>query len=80
MLDTSGLFKEWWGLTECHVLNQVPAKNKEITPFKKWENKRLKLSYLGTWVFFGKSQCASPQEAQAWTTTVVFFTALPIDF
>jgi hypothetical protein len=37
MLDTSGLSKEWWGdaiLTACHVLNHVPIKNKEITPFK----------------------------------------------
>jgi hypothetical protein len=37
MLETSGLSKEWWGeaiLTACHVLNKVPTKNKEITPFK----------------------------------------------
>jgi hypothetical protein len=38
MLDTSGLSKEWWGeaiLITCHVLNRVPIKNKEITPFEK---------------------------------------------
>jgi hypothetical protein len=32
MLETSGLSKEWWGeviLTECHVLNKVPTKNKK---------------------------------------------------
>jgi transposase InsO family protein len=37
MLETAGLSKEWWGeaiLTACHVLNRVPTKNKEITPFK----------------------------------------------
>jgi hypothetical protein len=37
MLDTVGLSKEWWGvaiLTACHVLNRVPSKNKEITPFE----------------------------------------------
>jgi hypothetical protein len=36
MLETSGLSKEWWGeaiLAACHVLNKVPTKNKEITPF-----------------------------------------------
>jgi hypothetical protein len=52
MLDTAGLSKEWWGeaiLTACHVLNRVPIKNKEITPFEKWEKKRLTLSYLRTW-------------------------------
>ena len=51
MLDTSGLSKAWWGeaiLTACHVLNRVPTKNKEITPFEEWEKKRLKLSYLRT--------------------------------
>ena len=52
MLDTSGLSKAWWGeaiLTACHVLNRVPTKNKDITPFEEWEKKRLKLSYLRTW-------------------------------
>jgi hypothetical protein len=32
MLETAGLFKEWWGetiLTSCHVLNRVPIKNKK---------------------------------------------------
>ena len=49
MLETAGLPKEWWGeaiLTACHVLNRVPTKNKEITPFEEWEKKRLNLSYL----------------------------------
>jgi hypothetical protein len=51
MLDTAGLSKEWWGdaiLTACHVLNRVPTKNKEITPFEEWEKKRLNLSYMHT--------------------------------
>ncbi|WVZ51502.1 hypothetical protein U9M48_002646 [Paspalum notatum var. saurae] len=52
MLETWGLSREWWGeaiLTACHVLNRVPTKNKEITPFEEWEKKRLNLSYLRTW-------------------------------
>jgi hypothetical protein len=52
MLDTAGLSKEWWGeaiLTACHVLNRVPTKNKEITPFEESEKKRLNLSYMRTW-------------------------------
>jgi hypothetical protein len=35
-------------LIACHVLNRVPTKNKEITPFEEWE-KRLNLSYMRTW-------------------------------
>jgi transposase InsO family protein len=37
ILETAGLSKEWWGdaiLTVSHVLNRVPTKNKEITPFE----------------------------------------------
>jgi hypothetical protein len=52
MLETSGLSKEWWGeaiLAACHVLNKVPTKNKEITPFEEWEKKKLNISYLRTW-------------------------------
>ena len=37
----------------CHVLNRVPTKNKESTPFEEWE-KRLYLSYLRTWGCFAK--------------------------
>ncbi|WVZ57985.1 hypothetical protein U9M48_008307 [Paspalum notatum var. saurae] len=40
MLETSGLSNEWWGeaiLTACHVLNRVPFKNKEKTPFEERE-------------------------------------------
>ena len=51
MLKTASLSKEWWGeaiLTTCHVLNRVPTKNKEITPFEEWEKKRLNFSYLRT--------------------------------
>jgi hypothetical protein len=52
MLETAGLSKEWWGeaiLMGCHVLNRVPMKTKEVTPFEEWEKKRLTLSYLRTW-------------------------------
>ena len=52
MLDTSGLSKAWWGeavLTSCHVLNKVPAKDNETTPYEQWEKKRTTLSYLRTW-------------------------------
>nr|CAE04807.2 OSJNBb0022P19.2 [Oryza sativa Japonica Group] len=44
--------EEWWGeavLTACHVLNKIPMKHKEVTPFEEWERKKLNLSYLRTW-------------------------------
>jgi hypothetical protein len=36
-------------LTACHVLNRVPTKNEEITPFEEWFKKKVNLSYLRTW-------------------------------
>jgi hypothetical protein len=36
-------------LTSCHVLNRVPMKNKEKTPYEKWIGRKLLLSYLHTW-------------------------------
>ena len=36
-------------LTSCHVLNKVPTKDNEITPYEQWEKKRNTLSYLCTW-------------------------------
>jgi hypothetical protein len=36
-------------LTSCHVLNIVPMKNKEKTPYEKWFERKSSLSYLRTW-------------------------------
>jgi hypothetical protein len=51
-LDTVELSKTWWGttlLTLCHVVNRVPMKNKEKTPYEKWIGKKPSLSYLRRW-------------------------------
>lgn len=52
MLDTAGMFKAWWGeavLNACHVLNRVPTKNSEVTPYEGWKGRKPSLSYLRTW-------------------------------
>jgi hypothetical protein len=36
-------------LTSCHVLNRVPIKSKEKTPYEKWIGRKPSLSYLRTW-------------------------------
>jgi hypothetical protein len=35
-------------LTSCHVLNRVPMKNKEKTPYEEWIGRKHSLSYLRT--------------------------------
>ena len=83
MLDVSGLSKEWWGeaiLTSCHVLNRVPTKNKEITPYDKWKKKRPTLSYLRTWGCLAKVNLpinrSESLDQKPWT--VSFLAMLPI--
>jgi hypothetical protein len=78
MLGTAGLSKEWWGetiLTACHVLNRVPTKNKEITPFEEWEKKRLNLSNMHTWGCLAKVNVSINKKRKLGPKTVdcVFF-------
>jgi hypothetical protein len=35
-------------LTSCHVLNRVPMKSKEKTPYEEWIGRKPSLSYLRT--------------------------------
>ena len=52
MLDTAGLSKAWWGetlLTVSHVLNRIPNRNRETTPYEDWIGRKPSLSYLRTW-------------------------------
>jgi hypothetical protein len=57
MLDTAGLSKAWFGealLTSCYVLNKVPMKSKEKTPYEEWIGRKPSLFYLHTWGCFAK--------------------------
>jgi hypothetical protein len=57
-------------LTACHVLNHVPIKNKEITPFKEWEKKRVNLSYLHTWGCLAKVNVPTNKKSELKPKTV----------
>ena len=89
MLDTSGLSKAWWGeaiLTACRVLNKVPTKDSEITPYEKWAKRRTTLSYLRTWGCLAKVNVPIPKKRKLGHKTVDCInlgyarTALAIDF
>jgi hypothetical protein len=41
-------------LTSCHVLNRVPMKSKEKTPYEEWIERKSSLSYLRTWACLTK--------------------------
>ena len=57
-------------LTACHVLNRVPIKEKKIPPFKEFEMKRLKLSYLRTWGCLAKVNIPVPKKRKLGPKTV----------
>jgi hypothetical protein len=49
-------------LTLCHVLNKVPTKYNEITPYEQWEKRRTTLSYLHTWGCLAKVNVSIPKK------------------
>jgi hypothetical protein len=73
MLDTAGLSKAWWGealLTSCHVLNRVPNKNKDKTPYEEWVGRKPSLSYLRTWGCLAKVNIPIPKKRKLGPKTV----------
>ena len=52
MLINSGLPKYMWGEalnTTCHILNRVPLKHMDKTPYELWKGKMSSLKYLRVW-------------------------------
>ena len=52
MLISSGLPLSMWGdeiLSTCYILNRVPLKNKDITPYELWFNRKPNLRRLKVW-------------------------------
>ena len=51
MLSNSSLTTGYWGealLTACYILNRIPIKKNNITPYELWKNKKPNLSYFRT--------------------------------
>ena len=49
-------------LTVCHILNRVPNKNKEKTPYEEWVGRKPSLSYLRTWGCLAKVNIPIPKK------------------
>ena len=89
MLGSSGMATAWWGdavLTACFVLNRVPSRNSEVTPYEGWEGRKPNLSFLRTWGCLAKVSIPLPKKRKLGPKTVdcVFLgmqdIALLIDF
>jgi transposase InsO family protein len=49
LLQSSGMPDIWWGeavLTVCYVLNRVPPRNREATPYEGFKGRKPDLSHL----------------------------------
>jgi hypothetical protein len=73
-------------LTSYHVLNRVPMKNKEKTPYEEWIGRKPLLSYLRTWGCLAKVNVPiNKKHKMGLKQLIVSFwdmlnIALPIDF
>ena len=57
-------------MTSCHVLNRVPNKNKEKTPYEEWVGRKPSLSYLRTWGCLAKVNILIPKKRKLGPKTV----------
>ena len=49
-------------MTSCHVLNKVPNKNQDQTPYEMWNGRKTSLSYLRTWGCLAKVNVPIPKK------------------
>jgi hypothetical protein len=74
MLDTAGLSKAWCGggsyMTASHVLNRIPNKSKETTPYEIYVGRKPSLLYLRTWGCLEKVNVPSTKKHKLGPKTV----------
>ena len=63
----------WWGeavLTTNYVLNRVPPRNQEETPYEGWQGRKPNLSFLRTWGCLTKVHVLLPKKRKLDPKTV----------
>ncbi|GJX23326.1 retrovirus-related pol polyprotein from transposon TNT 1-94 [Tanacetum coccineum] len=64
MLISSGLSQDMWGeaiLTATYLLNKIPRKEKEETPYKLWMERKPSYQYLRVWGCLAKVVALTPK-------------------
>jgi hypothetical protein len=73
LLQSSGMPDIWWGeatLTVCYVLNMVPSRNREATPYEGFKGRKPDLSHLWTWGCLAKVNVPLPKKRKLGPKTV----------
>jgi hypothetical protein len=80
LLQSSGMPDIWWGevvLTVCYVLNRVPPRNREATPYEGFKGRKSDLSHLRTWGCLAKVNVPLPKKRKLGPKT---FTIMQADY
>ena len=73
MLISSGLPQNLWGeaiLLANHILNKVPHKKKDKTPYELWKGRRPSFKYLKVWGCLAKVVIPDPKKVKIGPKTV----------
>ena len=73
MLDTSGLPFNMWGealLTACYILNKIPFKKLDKTPYELWKNRQLCFKHLKVWGCLAKVAILLPKRTKLGPKTI----------
>ena len=73
MLSTSGLPYNMWGealLTACYILNKIPFKKNDKTPYEMWKNRKPSYKHLKVWGCLAKVSIPVPKRTKLGPKTV----------
>ncbi|CAA0819557.1 Uncharacterized mitochondrial protein AtMg00710, partial [Striga hermonthica] len=73
MLINLGLPRNMWGeavLTKNHILNKIPPKGKEETPYEMWKDRKSSFKYLKVWGCLAKVSVPEPKQMRIGPKTV----------
>ena len=73
LLNSSGLQQNLWGeavLTANFILNRVPHRKTQQTPYEKWKGKMPNLNYLKVWGCLAKVVVPKPQKVKVGPKTI----------
>jgi hypothetical protein len=65
MLESIDMPYEWWVeaiLTTNFVLNRVVTKNREVTPYEGWNERKSNINFLRTWGCLAKVNLPEPKK------------------
>lgn len=73
MLISSGLPQNLWGeaiLSANYILNKIPHKTKDITPYEMWKGRQPSYKYLKVWGCLAKVEVPKPKQVRIGPKTV----------